>query len=68
MTTTPTPPYKVADENADSCAHRYLTSHGRGWECARCGVGILSLSVPLPMPLVAKALAAIASNPEKETR
>jgi hypothetical protein len=65
---TPTPPYKVADENTGSCAHRYLTSHGRGWECADCGVGILSLSVPLPMPLVAKALAAIASNPEKETR
>ena len=45
------------------CEHRYLASHGRGWECADCGVGILSLAVPLPLPLVAEALRAIAGAP-----
>jgi hypothetical protein len=44
------------------CEHRYLTSYGKGWVCANpaCGVGILSLSVPIPMPLVEKALRVIA--------
>lgn len=42
-----------------TCGHRFLTSHGRGWECADCGVGILSLTVPLTMPLVKEALSAL---------
>jgi hypothetical protein len=44
------------------CEHRYLTSYGKGWVCANraCGVGILSLAVPLPMPLVEEALRALA--------
>jgi hypothetical protein len=44
------------------CTHRYLTSHGRGWECADCGVGVLSLSVPIPLPTIAKALEVIAAG------
>lgn len=42
------------------CTHRYLTAHGRGWECADCGVGILSLFMPIPLPTIAKALEVIA--------
>ena len=45
------------------CAHRYLTSHGRGWECFDCGVGILSIAAPIPMPLVVDALKLIAGIP-----
>jgi len=47
---------------AQPCLHRYLTSYGKGWECADCGVGILSLAVPIPMPLVVEALKAIAAK------
>jgi hypothetical protein len=49
------------------CDHRYLTSYGKGWICANrdCGVGILSIAVPLPMPLVEEALKAIASSVEE---
>lgn len=48
-----------------SCEHRYLTSYGNGWVCANraCGVGILSLAVPLPMPLVIEALRAVTEAP-----
>lgn len=51
----------MADEK--QCEHRLLTSFGRGWECSRCGIGILSLAVPLPMPLVIEALRVLASPP-----
>ena len=53
----------LASSGTVHCAHRYLTSHGRGWECADCGVGILSIAVPIPMPLVVDALKFIAGIP-----
>lgn len=51
---------------AKACEHQYLTSHGRGWECARCGVGILSLAVPLPLPLVVEALEFLAVADQRQ--
>lgn len=52
----------MADQQ--QCEHRYLTSYGKGWVCANraCGVGSLSLAVPLPMPLVEEALKVIAAS------
>lgn len=42
-----------------TCPHDYVTSHGRGWECCDCGVGLLSLMCPIPLPTVAQALEVI---------
>lgn len=50
----------------DSCQHRYLTTHGNGWECADCHVGIFSLSVPIPLPLIAKALTVLVKYEQEE--
>lgn len=51
-------------EQQKLCEHRYLTSHGNGWVCAdrSCGVGILSLALPLPMPLIERAFQALVAG------
>lgn len=53
---------KAANNNWRTCRHDYLTSHGRGWECADCGVGILSIVCPIPLPIIARALEIVAPS------
>lgn len=44
----------------NQCNHEYITSTSAlGWHCTRCGVQLLSLSVPIPLPLIERALAVI---------
>jgi hypothetical protein len=32
-----------------TCTHDEVTSYGKGWVCATCGVRLLSLMIPIPL-------------------